>query len=148
MAEQRAAGSNRRFSHQRSTTAPRERIWALWIGVEGWPAWDLGLKAAKLDGPAIRLGATGRLTPASGAPSSFEVTRFEPGEAYAFATQLPLARLIVERGFVDGPRTTFRHEVWFDGPLAGFWAALLGPQFRRQLPPSLDRLAALAEAGD
>ena len=139
-----AAGTNRSFFHETATGAPREAVWALWTKVSSWKDWDLGLKDAELDGP-MRLGAVGRIIPQSGPPAKFTVTEFEEQVSYAFATTLPLAKLVVRRSFPPSEGTAFRHEVSFTGFLARLWAGQLGPGFRKALPPTMERLARQAE---
>lgn len=139
-----AEGSNRRFSHTVTTTAERAAIWRLWMDVPSWKEWDDGLKDAECTGP-LSLGSQGRITPKSGTNAAFEITEFSPGEAYALTTKLPFARLVVRRAFEISEHTQFKHDVWFDGPFAGIWAALLGPGFRKALPPTMQKLADLAE---
>lgn len=76
------------------------------------------------------------------------MSEFDEGRSYAFVTQMPGATLTVRRTIVRaGPPLVFRHEVSFDGPLAGFWADRFGPSFRTALPPTMERLATLAEGG-
>lgn len=101
------------------------------------------MKGASLDGaPAV--GAKGALVPRSGPRTTFEITELRHGLGYTFVTRLPGARLHVRRELLDGPVTPFCHTVWFQGPLSGVWARLSGPGFRRQLPPTMRRLAELA----
>lgn len=141
-----AAGTNRAFHYEVATSASPAAVWRLWMDVPGWGRWDRGLKSATSSGP-IKAGATGKIVPLSGPSSNFKVTDFAPGTAYAFATSLPLATLTVRRTIAaTTPRTIIRHDVQFSGPAAGFWAARFGPGFRAALPPTMQRLAALAEA--
>lgn len=144
MTQDRASGTNRHFEHTESTTAAKAEIWNLWTDVTTWKLWDKGLKDATID-QAFTKGATGMIVPTKGSTSAFTVTEVAQQESYSFATKLPGAQLIVRRQFVDGPNTSFRHTVRFDGPLAPVWAALLGGGFRRQLPPTMALLAAEAE---
>ena len=139
-----AAGTNRSFFHEMATSAPREAVWTLWTTISSWKDWDLGLKDAELDG-ALRLGAVGHITPQSGPPAKFRVIEFEERVSYAFATTLPLAKLVVRRSFLPSEGTVFRHDVSFTGLLAGLWAGQLGPGFRKALPPTMERLARQAE---
>ena len=139
-----AQGTNRAFSHTVATKASAEAVWRLWTDVSTWKDWDKGLKDAELEGP-IAQGARGRIMPLSGPASRFEVTEFTEGSSYAFETRLPFARLIVRRSFVSREPVVFRHEVSFEGALAGFWAGRFGPGFRAQLPPTMEALAVLAE---
>ena len=50
-----------------------------------------------------------------------------------------------EACMTSGNNRAFIHEVCFTGPMAFLWAALLGPGFRKALPPTMEKLAALAE---
>lgn len=140
-----AAGDNRDFSHERTTTANAAVIWTLWTDVTTWKDWDRGLKDARLDG-VFAGGATGEIIPQSGPAAKFRVTEFVDGRSYAFETQLPFATLTVRRSLLSASPTVFRHEVSFEGALAWFWSGQLGPQFRAALPPTMDALAMLAEA--
>ncbi len=140
-----AAGDNAAFHHEVETSAPPEAIWALWSDAESWARWDRGLKGATLEGP-MQVGATGQITPLSGPPVGFKVLEYAPPSHYAFATELPLARLIVRRSIVGFDPTRIRHDVSFEGPLAPLWAAQFGPQFRAALPPTMDALVREAEA--
>lgn len=143
-----AAGTDRVFHHDLTTTASPAAIWRMWMDVSDWGRWDLGLRSASSAAP-LKAGVMGRLLPLSGPASNFAVTEFVPGITYAFATSLPLATLTVRRTIVAiSPQTVIRHDVAFSGPLAGFWAARLGPGFRAALPPTMQRLAGIAEAGD
>lgn len=141
-----AEGTNQRFHHTRTTTAEPEAIWARWSDPTTWGDWDKGLKSAQLDG-AFELGATGSITPLKGPNASFSIEAMEPGISYTFATDFPGAKLFVQRELLDAPDTTFRHTVWFDGPMTWLFSRIYGKKFRTALPPTMDELARLAEAG-
>jgi Polyketide cyclase / dehydrase and lipid transport len=141
-----ADGTNRAFSHEVTTTAPPEAVWALWTDASTWKDWDKGLKSAEHDG-AMAVGSSGKIIPLDGPAARFTVTAMEPGRSYAFKTGLPLASLTVSREITGTAPTRFRHSVSFSGPLAGYWSGQFGPGFRAALPPTMDTLAALAEAG-
>lgn len=138
-----ARGTNRHFAHEITTSASSVSIWRLWINVAGWKHWDEGLADAKAE-RALALGATGWIFPKTGAKAAFEVTEFVEGQSYAFQTKLLLARLNVRRILISQKPTGFRHEISFTGPMAFFWATLLGPGFRKALPPTMATLAKLA----
>jgi hypothetical protein len=141
-----AKGSNRDFSHSLETTAAPVAIWSLWTTPSTWALWDLGLKSAELDGPFVE-GAVGTIISKSGPASEFKVLHVEAGKRCTFGTRLPLARLEIDRFLEPSPNEKVRitHHVSFSGVLAGFWAMLFGPGFRRDLPPTMARLAALAD---
>lgn len=139
-----AAGTNRAFSHEVTTTAPPEAIWALWTDASTWKDWDKGLKSAEHTGE-MKPGSKGKIIPLNGPAATFTIKTFETGKSYSFKTGLPLASLTVERVLTGTEPTRFRHSVSFSGPLAGFWAGQFGPGFRAALPPTMDTLADLAE---
>ncbi|WP_299026785.1 hypothetical protein [uncultured Sulfitobacter sp.] len=137
-----ALGTNRDFSFTLVTNAPDE-IWRLWTTPSTWGAWDKGLKSALMNGE-MELGSTGSIRPLSGPTSNFEVVSFDPQNAYAFVTKLPMAQLKVERSF-NRDRTAFSHRVSFSGPMAFVFARMFGPEFRKALPPTMHALSTLAE---
>ena len=142
-----AERENALFRHSVTVQAPPERIWAIWMDVANWPTWDTEIKQASADAP-LALGVTGKLTPKSGATSSFKVVSFEPQmptPSYAFQTELPSAALKVTRSMVQqGDSTTFTHEVAFLGPNGPMFASQFGPIFRAALPTVMDNIAAQA----
>jgi hypothetical protein len=138
-------GSTRNFGHCLETTAAPQAIWSLWTTPSTWQMWDLGLKSAKLEMPFVA-GAIGSILPKSGPSSKFSVTRVEDGRRCTFVTALPLASLVVDRSLTTlaNGKTRITHEVSFSGPFAALWAMVFGPSFMRDLPPTMERLAALA----
>lgn len=140
-----AKGTNQRFHHTQQTTATPDAIWARWSDPASWGEWDKGLKQADLTG-RFEVGATGTIVPLKGPKASFVIESVNPGVSYTFATSMPAATLRVERELLNGTTTTFRHTVWFDGPMAWLFSRLYGKQFRAALPPTMRELAALAEA--
>ncbi|MEM1035419.1 MAG: SRPBCC family protein [Pseudomonadota bacterium] len=145
MSDTRAAGTNKAFFHEVTTTADPADVWRLWTDVSTWKDWDKGLSDAELDG-AFGVGAKGKIIPLSGPSARFDVTEYNEGASYAFETRLPFARLEVRRSFVGTDPTVFRHDVSFKGLLGGFWAGRFGPGFREALPPTMETIAELAEA--
>lgn len=144
MTTEMAAGTSRRFSHVVETAATRDAIWARWTTPATWGEWDQGLKDARIDGEFVE-GASGVITPLKGPKSSFVVTAVNPGSLCTFVTSMPGATLQVQRNFLEGDKTAFRHTVWFDGPMAWLWSRLYGRKFRRALPPTMLGLASKAE---
>lgn len=137
-----ADGSNRAFSWRVHVDAPRRAVWRLWTDVALWPEWDTELATAELEG-AYDVGAKGTLTPKRGQPSRFYVDACDEGALTTVVMVLPLARLVMARRLIDG--SVIEHAVTFEGPLAGLWAALLGPRFRAALPGAMERLRMMAE---
>lgn len=134
-----------RLLHTQTTTAPPERIWALWTDVDRWPLWDIDLKSSVLDGP-FEAGTTGFLEPMRGPGARFEIDWVEHGVGYQFTTKLPLCRIIVRRELNAQQGTTrFTHCVEFTGPLSPIFGRVLGRQLRRRLPEAMQNLRHLAE---
>ena len=144
MAQDLAEGTNRRFHHTESTSASPEEIWARWSNPTTWGDWDKGLQKANLDG-TFQVGAKGTITPLKGPKAAFEIESLEPGVSYTFATAMPGAKLRVQRELLAESPTTFRHTVWFDGPMAWLFSRIYGAQFRAVLPATMRQLATLAE---
>ena len=135
------------FDHTLKTKTAPGRVWAVWTDVARWPEWDGELESASVEGDQLALGAKGTLRPRRGPDSSFVVSEFEPEEGYAFATRLPLCKLVVRR-WLSGDRdggTTFTHEVSFVGPLSFHFGALLGGRFRAALPGVMGNVRSIAE---
>ncbi|MEM1235166.1 MAG: SRPBCC family protein [Pseudomonadota bacterium] len=141
-AEAIAPGTNRDFSFTVSTENP-DGVWDLWTRPSTWGQWDRGLKSASMEG-SMTFGSVGQIQPLSGPPSPFTVVAFEPKRSYAFETQLVGSVLRVERFFNEN-RTAFTHRVTFSGPSVLVFAQMLGPGFRRALPPTMQQLKALSE---
>lgn len=141
-----ATGTNRAFTHTTTTAAPPEVIWALWTDVPGWPTWDTEMTAATLDTP-LALHASGTVT-SGGRVSPFTITRWEPGQAYAFAIPLPLGQLIIDRILrpLPGGGTQFTHTVSLTGVGGFLLGNSLGRSFRQALPDVMRQLADIAES--
>lgn len=141
-----ASGSVHRFHHTAHARASPDAFFRVWTDVGAWPRWDDALEWAELDGP-MRLGAKGRLKSRGSPPAPFEVVRYEPGRGYAFATALPLGRLVVDRSMAaDGEGVRFTHDVRFEGLGGWLLGWVLGPGFRRALPEVMAALRAQLEA--
>jgi hypothetical protein len=140
----KASGTNQRFSHSATTTASPARIWEIWMDVPNWKLWDKGLQDATSTNP-LMLGSNGHILAQTGSRVPFLVTEFQDQTSYTFETALPLAKLYVRRSIISTGPTLFRHEVWFDGPMAFAWGFALGRGFRTALPLTMAALVAIAE---
>lgn len=139
-----AQGSKGHFRYQLETSASPEAIWDVWMDVAGWKNWDLGLEDAR-SGP-LGLHVEGTVVPRSGPEAKFVVTEFdETKHTYAFQNNLPGGRLTVRRTVVSTSPTVIEHEVEFSGLTGWLFAQLLGGGFRQALPPTMHKLAAIAE---
>ena len=138
--------TNRHFQHRLYTDADPAAIWRIWSDVANWKDWDHGLRDTKFSG-AFEQGAKGVVISLEGIRSKFELLEVLPGESYTLKSSLVGSSLFVKRylGTHDG-RTTFTHEVWFEGLTAGLFARLFGPKFRKLLPEVMARIDQQAQA--
>jgi uncharacterized protein YndB with AHSA1/START domain len=136
------------ISVTRRTSARPEDIWALWADVPNRTRWDDSLERATIDGP-FRSGATGVVSLKGQPERRFEVVRCVPPSAYTDRFFLPMAGKMDWNHSIK--EVEGEQEVTFDVSVAGPMSLILGLIIRRilqrELPPTVDRLVALAEAG-
>jgi hypothetical protein len=130
----------------RRTAAKPEAIWRLWADVPNRSRWDDALERITLEGP-FQSGAAGTVKLRGQPDRRFEVVQSAPPRVYTERFLLPLgakmdwAHTISE---VDGERAvTF--DISVAGPTSPILAPVLRRILRRELPPTVDRLIALAE---
>lgn len=71
--------------------APRDRLWALTVDVERWPAFLTTVRHARLLGPGpVAPGSSARVKQPGQLPAVWTVTRLRPGEEFVWATRLPI----------------------------------------------------------
>lgn len=108
-----------------TTTHSANLVFAEWANPTGWPAWDSEVKAVHFAGPA-KLGARGKMRPASGPSATFSITVYEENRVFTNASTLPGAKLVFEHVVEptsDGAE--IRVSVGVDGLLASLWYRLL-----------------------
>jgi hypothetical protein len=134
------------LSYTTVSPASAEKVWSVWVDVQGWPVWDLGLKQARSQGP-LALGVPGSYVPQQGPESTFSVVSFNDRKSYSFVTPLPDATLTLTRTLSRRPdgTTTLTHNVQFAGAQASQFAALFSPGFKAALPSAVEGVARLAE---
>ena len=88
--------------------APAERLWDLLTDLDAWPQWGPSVRAATIDAPALACGARGTVTTAVGVEVPFEVTRYEPGQHWAWRVAgVPATDHVVEPLGADRCRVGF-----------------------------------------
>jgi hypothetical protein len=95
--------------------APAERVWDLLVDLDRWPAWGPTVRSATLDDGTRRLAAdaTGRVRPTVGPALSFAVTRWVPGEEWAWRVAgIPATTHRVEPLGPDRSRVALGAPVW------------------------------------
>jgi len=98
----------RRLWTHRDIDAPAPLVWQLLCDLERWPDCGPSVRSATLDGKALSLGATGRVTTAVGVDLSFTITEFEANTAWAWKVAgLPATAHSVESLGADRCRARF-----------------------------------------
>ncbi|HEY3956386.1 MAG TPA: SRPBCC family protein [Streptosporangiaceae bacterium] len=132
----------------RRTTATPEAVWDLFADYANRTSWDDSLEKITVPpGAAFRAGATGTVKLAGQPARRFEILRCTPHEAYTDRFFLPMG------GKMDWVHTLRQTgdglEVSFDVSVSGPTAFILGPIMKKilnkDLPPTVDKLVALAE---
>lgn len=122
-------------------------VWALWEDAQRWPDWNPAIASAALEGP-FAVGTTAVIRFHGRPAMKFAVTAVEPHELFVDETRLPGARMGHEhRVRRSGADVLVTHRIYFDGPLAALWGALMGRRVRRDLTSFLDHEERLAVAG-
>lgn len=122
-----------------SVDATPSAVYALWASPSAWHAWDPDVRSAQLDGDSPRVGATGRIVPASGPSARFVVVEAEQGRRFVNESRLPGARMVFDHLVEpEGLGSIATVTVGVRGPLAALWALLL----HRSLRHAADRNAA------
>jgi len=117
--------------HVLEIAAPLQRLWALTLEVEGWPAFIPTISSVeRLDGGPLQTGSRVRLKQPGQAARVWTVTALKPGRRFAWSTPLPGTLLtgVHELEPTDlGTRNTLRVE------LTGWASFVLGALLRRQI---------------
>jgi hypothetical protein len=105
-----------------STASARSRataaqIFAIYQDVSGWPRWDAGIAAARLDGP-FAAGTPGMLQPMGAPELDFSLTHVEPGRGFGDRTPVGPQTAILFRHELseDSQGTLITHTVIIEGP--------------------------------
>jgi uncharacterized protein YndB with AHSA1/START domain len=116
--------------HSERVNASVERLWALWADPSRWSEWDPRIDRADSDGE-LEPGAEIRVKLHKGGTTTHVVVALDPGRCLVTEYGLPGALAGHEHALA--PRSGFvevTHRLYVEGPLAGFWALMLG---RRRL---------------
>jgi uncharacterized protein YndB with AHSA1/START domain len=130
----------------REIAAEPAAIWELWENADRWPDWNPAIASAELEGP-FAVGTTAVIRFRGRPAMKFEVTAIEPGRLFVDETRLPAARMGHEHRLEPvGDGVLVTHRIYFDGPLAALWGALMGRRIRRDAATFLDHEQRLAQA--
>jgi Polyketide cyclase / dehydrase and lipid transport len=122
----------------RELVAQAGDIWALWDDADRWADWNPAIAGAALQGP-FAVGTAARIRFRGRPAMTFTITAIEPRRLFVDETRLPGARMGHEHRLApSGSGATVGHCIYFDGPLAALWGALMGRRIRRDLQTFLE----------
>ena len=133
------------FEHSVKARASRERVWAVWIDLAGWPSWNPGVGRVQLDGP-VSEGATGTIRAVGGPESRLKVLTIEPEKRFVTEASERLMRLRFEQDLteVGGGQLLITERVRMTGPATPLLRHTIGARLKRSIPEALAALVELA----
>lgn len=133
------------IKHTVETKASPEAVWDIWQDVANWNTWDHGIEFSTLDGP-FRAGTTGTLKPKGGPLVHTKLTSVQPGKMFVDEAKLTLARIIVTHFLTESNGKTYvTHQIEMTGPLAFFFAIVIGRNMKKNLPQEMMAMVKKAE---
>lgn len=131
--------------HTEATTAPAHVIWKIWADVENWNSWDHAIEYSRLEGP-FAIGTTGVLKPKGASPVRMHITALEHNKSFVDEAKLPLAKIIVSHFMTESAgKTQVTHQIEMTGPLAFFFAIIIGRGMKKDLPVEMKSMIKKAE---
>ena len=127
------------------TTATPINLWQVLQDVETWKDWDHEIELSHIDGP-FQAGTHGSLKLTNGPLLKTLLTRVEPFTMFVQEAQLFLAKVVMTHSIsqVAGKtHVTFQTEIC--GPLAFFFACLLGSSIKKKIPVEMREMLKKAE---
>lgn len=119
------------------TTASPEAIWEIWQDVTNWSTWDHDIEFSTINGP-FKTGMTGTLKPKGGPLVYTKLTAVEPKKLFINEAKLPLARIIVSHFLTESNgKIHVTHQIEMTGPLAFFFAFVIGRNMKKNLPQTM-----------
>jgi uncharacterized protein YndB with AHSA1/START domain len=135
------------FEHSVEAAVSRERVWALWTDVPGWPRWNPGVARAELDGPVAE-GTTGTVRAAGGPASALRIVALEPERRFVTEASERFMRLRFEYELADagGGPLRITQRVRMSGLATPLMRRTVGPRLERSIPQAVANLVELARA--
>ncbi len=134
------------IKHTVETTASPEAVWEIWQDGKNWNTWDPGIEYSTIDGP-FKTGTTGTLKPKGGPLVHTKLTDVLPYTSFVDEAKLTLARIIVTHSMTRvGNKTHVTHQIEMKGPLAFFFAFVIGRDMKKNLPHEMLTMVQKAEA--
>jgi uncharacterized protein YndB with AHSA1/START domain len=135
------------FEHSVEAHASRERVWALWTDISGWPRWHPGVARAELDGPMAE-GATGTIRAAGGPTSTLKVLEVDADRSFVTEASERFMRLRFEHELADtdGGQLRLTQRVSMTGLATPLMRRTVGARLERSIPGALAALVERATA--
>jgi len=133
------------FEHSLQAPVSRERVWALWTDISGWPNWNPGVARAELGGPVTE-GATGTIRAEGGPTSTLKVLTIEPERRLVTEASERFMRLRFDQELADAEDGQLRitHRVRMTGLATPLMRYTVGPRLERSIPVAVAALVELA----
>ena len=118
--------------HSSFTSSPPDAVWARWIDPARWPEWDPRVETVEA-ADKLEAGSELRVKLRKGGTTRQRVSALEPGRRLLTEYSLPGARVGHDRAVEShGQGSRVTHRLYVEGPMAGFWASMLGRKRMRE----------------
>ncbi len=128
------------IKHTLETKATPIQVWRIWQDVANWKTWDQEIELSRLDGP-FQTGTTG-CTKFVGTPLfKTLLTQVEPYKLVVQEAYLSFAKVISYQSMShDAGKTQVTFQVEIRGPLAFFFACLIGRSIKKKIPIEMEEM--------
>jgi Polyketide cyclase / dehydrase and lipid transport len=128
------------------STAPADRIWAIWSDTATWGDWNPNVSTMELNG-AFASGSSAIMNTRAGQHHKMRILDVETGRGFALETNVvPLTTFRFNcRIEPVGAESKISQTVEVKGPLGGILGGMLGPQVSKEFGTLLSNLAQKAE---
>lgn len=134
------------ITHTVKTKASPQAVWHIWQDVTQWNTWDPGIEFSTLNGP-FQTGTKGTLKPKGASLVQTQLTLVEPFTRFIDEAKLPLSCIRVTHFLTQKQGLTHvTHQIEMKGPLAFFFAFVIGRGMKKNLPHEMQALIKKAEA--
>lgn len=135
------------YEHTAETTAPPERIWALWADVSGWGSWNPGVEEIDINGP-FEAGSVITMKPPGEDAVALRIAEAVPSERFVDEAAFGDVVVRTEHEIVPAGAQTARvvYRMQITGVAADEVGPELGPVICADFPETIEALIARAEA--
>jgi hypothetical protein len=131
--------------HELMADATPTAVWALWANYQRWPEWNREIVSTRLHGP-FAAGTKYTLRFRGSMPLRFAIVTLVYEREFTDEGYLPGARMGHRRLILpEGQQVRIRNCVYFIGPLAGVYGAVMGRRLRRNVRDFVEREKHLSE---